>query len=239
MSDVAASAGLRASAKGLQRQAYELQRAADQADYEAALNAAVTVALDAVTAERANTARLTASVEGKVTAERAADDELRAAAEFVAGCAEAEKLSQAAGAPLAEQTEASLKLHYAVEGLGRKRRALETARQERQAAEQALAAHRQRAAGLEAEHARAAQRAANPGQAPRTSALPMGVGTVADMTAEERQLIAVAVLALAKSRPEPPGAPEEDPSAFRFRRLGHPGGNPGGIVAIPPGIPGR
>jgi len=63
-----------------------------------------------------------------------------------------------------------------------------------------------------------------PGQAPRTSALPLGVATAADMTPEERELWAAFVIAQtgaqgnARSQPPAPATVLQDKTGFRAIR---------------------
>lgn len=86
-------------------------------------------------------------------------------------------------------------------------------------------------ARLEAGYASAVRAAQNPGEASRTSALPVGVTSAADMTDEERQLVAglMMVMMAGQSADEHKPPAGQDPSLPQFFRA--PGGST--VVALP------
>jgi hypothetical protein len=85
---------------------------------------------------------------------------------------------------------------------------------------------------LEAGFASAVRAAQNPGEAPRTSGLPIGVAGASDLTDDERQLLAGAVVAIAAVRSgqeHQTAAAKQDPSQVQFFRAR--GGST--VVALP------
>ncbi|MHB1431502.1 MAG: hypothetical protein ACYCVZ_05230, partial [Streptosporangiaceae bacterium] len=110
-----------------------------------------------------------------------------------------------------------------------------------EAARQARVAYVTEEAEARRVYAAAAAAAANPGTAPRSSPLALGLGGTSDLTEDERRLIGLAAVAAMRSSSAPaapsgPGTPaatpadlaSQDPSRFRYLRT------PGGVLAIPP-----
>ena len=178
---------------GLQLRAMTLDREADQAEHEAGLWEIADAADAAWASLRERTAGLEAAAEGTLAAQREAEDRLRDDKKhLVRRKGEATRAEN--GTSRDAQDEAAVRLHKSEQRVAEAETALADARQEHQAAEAALDAHR---TGLREDLAswqRALDAAYNPGVAPRTSPLRVGLGRPEDMTPEEKDLLAMIAL---------------------------------------------
>jgi hypothetical protein len=233
----------RSRAALLKAEAASLDRGADQLEHEARLWDVADAAEDALGALRQQIAGLEAAEEGTLAAERQAQDKLREdkrhAARRKGEATRAENGSREA------QDEAAVRLHKSELRVAQAESDLAAARLKHQAAETALEAHRADLRGGSAAYNRALEAGFNPGIAPRTSPLQIGLGRPEDMTEAERRLVAMYVIAAAKAggsttpesqaparerRTTNAGFAAQDPSGFRMVRQGT------SMIAVPPAL---
>ena len=195
----------RQAAKARSREAMDLDRAADQLDYEAGLIDAADRAEAALEAVRSRLPGLDAAVEGATTAAAEKRDALDAAERFLATARAAEAEADETRADPGVRADAAVRAAKALAMADEARRELAIAEQARDAARQARVAYVTEDAEATRAYAAAAAAAANPGTAPRTSPLALGLGRPDDMSTEERQLVAAAILALSASSSAPAG----------------------------------
>lgn len=208
----------RRAAKEQSRQAMQIEREADQLEHQANLIDAADRAEFALEAVRSRAPGLDAAVEGANAAAIAKREAADGAERFLAAARAAETEADETRADPAVRADAAVRVAKADAMVAEARRELAVAEHAREVARQARVAY----VGEEAEARRAyeaaSRAAADPGTAPRTSPLALGLGGTSDLTEEERRLFALAAIAAlhapgAASKPEPTPA-RQDPSGL-------------------------
>lgn len=189
------AAGVREDSRDL----LERQRQAAQLRYVAGLIDDAELCLAALTGARDHLYRLQDAVEPAVTAERKAEDRLRADERHLARRrAEAEKL-RADYAPASRQEEAAIRVHVAEGVVASGEQAVAAARASREQAQAALASHEVYVAGRDRDHAEAERKVANPGRAPSAPGIRLGTDGMSDLDEDQQRLMQLAVLAIMQS----------------------------------------
>ena len=231
----------RGRAAALKLQALDLERDGRQLEHEARLWEACDQAEDVLTALAERTAGLEAAEEGALAAERAAQDRLRDDRKHH-GHRKAEVTRAENGSNREAQDEAAVRLHRSQKRVDAAEAELARATANRMAAEVALEAHRAALRDAQAVFSRALDAGFNPGNAPGSSGLELGVSRVSDMDDEQRALVALSLPYIAASFSGSGQAPagkgrlgttrddfaRQDPNGFRMVRNGR------GAIAIPP-----
>lgn len=185
-------------------------RKADELEYQAALWEKADQADDAREALIGRTAGLEAAVDAAVTAEREADDHVRAARGRLTKARNAEDRADASG-ELAASEDCAARTAKAEKNLAAAEAALAAAKESRATAEKALAAHQRELSGAAARCREALAAALNPGRAPRKHPNLVALGSADDMTAAERQNLAM-ILGLAHVAAGSDDKPQRRPS---------------------------
>jgi hypothetical protein len=227
----------------LKLEAMNLDREADQLEHEAALWETADAADDALDELREKTAGLEAAAEGKLAAERLAQDTLREDKKHLARRRAEVARAESSGSRDA-QDDAAARLSRSGQRVDAAEKALAGASKQRQDADEVLDAHRGQLREAQAACARALQAGMNPGVAARKSPLALGLGRPEDMTPEEKSLVAmVAISGMTAGSAGAAGGSEQprrnrfttngefaaqDPSKFRMVRQGS------HVIAVPP-----
>ena len=214
----AKAAEQRRAAKAQSRAAMEIEREADQLEYVAALIDAQDRAEFALEAVRSRAPGLDAAVEGATAAASEKRTAMDAAERFLAAARAAETEADENRADPAVRADAAVRAAKAQAIADEARRELATAESAREAARQARVAHVTEEAEARRAYEAASRAAANPGTAPRTSPLALGLGGTGDLTDDERRLFALAAIAAlqapgATSKPDPAPA-RQDPGGL-------------------------
>ena len=213
----AEAAEQRQAAKAQSRAAMEIEREADQLEYVAGLIDAADRAEFALEAVRSRAPGLDAAIEGASTAAAEKRTAVDTAERFLAAAKAAETEADENRADPAVRADAAVRVAKAQAIADEARRELATAEAAREAARQARVQWVTEEAQARRAYEAASRAAANPGTAPRTSPLALGLGGTGDLTDEERKLFALAAIAAlhapGASSPEPVPA-RQDPSGL-------------------------
>jgi hypothetical protein len=226
----------------------EAYRRADELEHLAALAEKADAADDALAALLPASEPLEAAEAAAVTALREAEDLVRAARGRLTKARNAEARADGTG-DLPASEDAAARTAKAERNLAGAEKALADRQRELAAAEKALAAHNREIAGATARAREATAAVMNPGPAPRRHGSLIAIGSVDDMSLEQRQALALAmgIAARASGSGTPAPAPSQmsgspnwrdeltrmDPA--RSRAVVH----AGGTHIFPPSRPGR
>jgi len=233
---------INASVREDYRALVERTRRAAQLVYESDLADAAKDCLAELTGVRSRGPALETTVQDAVTAERAAQDRLRAETGKLTRVESEQAKADPGDGDVQEKL--ALRLHARRGAVDACRGAVADAAACLAAAEQARDRWQAHVNALEAGHREAARQAENPGPAPDRPGMPLGIARPSDYDGETRKAIAAALIAVSMTPSggsEPSGLKAkgglgvtrgglaaQDPGGFRFARFG------GGAVAIPP-----
>jgi hypothetical protein len=214
------AADLRAEEKRYKRMAFDEGRAADQRAWEAPLVDAAADALAAVEQARSLIPGLETDEEAAAAAVQSAADRRRKDAKGADRLARAEQRLADEGASIDQQAEAAVRAAKARQVAAKSAGDHDQAQGGHAGAVAAVAAQRAEAGRRETAYLAAVRAAQNPGEAPRSSGLPLGVAGASDLTGDERQLFVamMAARAAATSADDHKAATDQDPGKVRFLR---------------------
>jgi chromosome segregation ATPase len=219
-------------------QADEHYRRADELEHLAALAEKADAADDALTALLQRTGSLEDAEAAAVTALREAEDHARVTRGRVTKARNAGARADASGG-LEASEDAAAKTAKAERNLAAAEKALADRQQELQAAEKALSDHNREVAGATARAREATAAVMSPGHAPRKHGSLVPIGSLDDMTVDQKRTLALAMGMASRASGSAPAGPApahliDTPNANGWRQVR---GYDGQVVMIPPARP--